>query len=139
VLIAREGLAAVAQWLRDDPAAKCEFLMDLTCVDYLKFGQALSSAPRLATPSPLPYFMDAKPDPNPWKRGVSDDEYRFELVYNVYSLTHNHRLRVKVPRRSVRSIVDAPVALGGLVRAGSLGYVRDSISRTPESEAHSHV
>jgi NADH-quinone oxidoreductase subunit C len=97
VLLAREGLAAAAQWLRDDPAAKCEFLMDLTCVDYLKFGQTLHSAPRLATPSPLPYFMDAKPEPNPWERGVSNDEWRFELVYHFYSLTHNHRLRVKVP------------------------------------------
>jgi NADH-quinone oxidoreductase subunit C len=97
VLLKREGLLDVARFLRDDPAMGFDFLMDLTCVDYLKFGQSLSSAPTLATPSPLPYFMKPKPQTERWERGASNDEYRFDVVYHLYSSGHNHRLRVTIP------------------------------------------
>ena len=97
VVLRREGLLEVARFLRDDPAMAFDFLMDLTCVDYLKFGHSQSSSPTLATPSPLPYFMTPKPQAERWERVVSDDEFRFEVVYHVYSSGRNHRLRVKVP------------------------------------------
>ena len=97
VVIRREGLLDVARLLKTDPAAACDVLMDLTCVDYLKFGASAHSAPRLATPSPLPYYMDAKPMAETWERGVSANEHRFDLVYHVYSTAHHHRLRLRVP------------------------------------------
>ncbi|MBI2094308.1 MAG: NADH-quinone oxidoreductase subunit C [Candidatus Omnitrophica bacterium] len=97
VVIDRAGLLLIAEFLRDDPHMRFDFLMDLTAVDYLKFGRTLSSAPTLKTPSPLPYFMKPKPSANPWQRGVSNDEFRFEVVYHFYSSEHNHRLRLKVP------------------------------------------
>ena len=97
VLLKREGLLDVARFLRDDPATGFDFLMDLTCVDYLKFGRSLSSAPTLATPSPLPYFMTPKPQTERWERGASNDEHRFDVVYHLYSSGRNRRLRVTIP------------------------------------------
>ena len=97
VVLKRDGLLDAARFLRDDPSAACDFLMDLTCVDYLKFGRTQGSLPTLSTPSPLPYYMTAKASAERWERLVSDDEYRYDVVYHVYSSVRNHRLRLRVP------------------------------------------
>ena len=107
VLIKREGLLGLARMLRDDPSVAMDVLMDLSCVDYLKFGKTQGSAPTLATPSPLPYYMQPKAVTETWERGVSNDEYRFEVVYHFYSTSHNHRLRVKVPLPASDPTVDS--------------------------------
>ncbi len=111
VLIKREGLLDIARVLKDDSAMGFDFLMDLTCLDYLKFGRSLGSAPTLATPSPLPYFMKPKPVAETWDRGVSNDAHRFEVVYHFYSSAHNHRLRVKVPLTAADPVVDSLTGL----------------------------
>ena len=77
VLLKREGLLEVARFLKDGPSTAFDVLMDLSCLDYLKFGKVLSSSPTLATPSPLPYYMKPKAMAEVWERGVSNDEYRF--------------------------------------------------------------
>ena len=105
ILLKREGLLDLARFLKEDPAMAFDFLMDLTGVDYLKFGKWLASAPTLATPSPLPYYMTPKPNAEVWARGVPPDEYRFEVVYHFYSSTKNHRLRVKVPLTAADPVV----------------------------------
>lgn len=106
VVVHRDGLLEVCRWLRGDPSVAFEFLMDLSCVDYLTFGRRLESAPRLSTPSPLPYFMTPKPSSEQWERlpaapaaqaGLPGPGHRFEVVYHFYSRSKNHRLRVKVP------------------------------------------
>jgi len=106
VVLNREGLREVAGFLRDDPRMAFEFLMDLTCVDYLTFGKRLESEPTTSTPSPLPYFMKPKRVAETWERSV-DNGYRFEVVYHVYSLVRNHRLRVKVPVTEADPVVDS--------------------------------
>jgi len=106
VLLRREGVKAVCQWLRDDPAMAFDFLMDLAGVDYLSFGKFAESQPTLKTPSPLPYFMKPKLVAETWQRGV-DAAFRFEVVYHLYSLTHNHRLRLKVPLTAEDPTVDS--------------------------------
>lgn len=111
VMLAREGLLEVARFLRDDPAMRFDLLMDLTCVDYVRFGRAPSSAPTLATPSPLPYAMTPTPSAERWERGVSNDAYRFDVVYHVYSVVHHHRLRVKVPLTAADPVVDSLTGL----------------------------
>ena len=111
VLIRREGLPEVARFLKDDPATAFDFLMDLSAADYLKFGRSQSSAPTLATPSPLPYYMKPKETAETWQRGVSSDEYRFEVVYHFYSSTHNRRLRLKVPLASADPSVASVTSL----------------------------
>ena len=97
VLLTREGVLDVARFLRDDPSMRCDILMDLSGVDYLKFGHSQGSAPTLATPAPLPYYMQPKTDPETWERGVSHDTHRFEVVYHFYSTHYHHRLRLRVP------------------------------------------
>ena len=97
MLVRRERWLDLARFLKHDPSTAFDFLMDLSCVDYLKFGTSLHSAPTLATPAPLPYYMTPKPVTETWERLASNDDYRFELVYHFYSSARNHRLRVKVP------------------------------------------
>jgi NADH-quinone oxidoreductase subunit C len=111
VVLKREGLLELARFLRDDPAMRFDFLMDLSAVDYLKFGKSQSSRPTLVTPSPLPYYMTSKPVTETWTRGVADDEYRFDAVYHFYSSVHNHRLRVKVPLTAGDPVVDSLTGL----------------------------
>jgi NADH-quinone oxidoreductase subunit C len=67
-VIRPSALRAVAKYLKDTPELNFDFLMDLTAVDYLFFAG-----------------------------GRIQKEFRFEVVYHFYSLTHNHRLRIKVP------------------------------------------
>ena len=111
VLVQRGGLLEVARFLRDEPPMSFDFLMDLTCVDYLTFGRSQASRPTLATPSPLPYYMTPKPVTETWQRLVSDDEYRFEVVYHCYSSVHHHRVRVKVPLAPSDLVVDSLTTL----------------------------
>lgn len=111
VLIKREGLLEITRALKDDPSMACDFLMDLSCVDYLKFGTSQGSAPTLATPSPLPYYMKPPTDTETWVRGVSNDDYRFELVYHFYSTSQNHRVRVKVPLTAADPVVHSLTGL----------------------------
>ena len=111
VVLKREGLVEVGRFLRDDSSAQCDVLMDLTCVDYLKFGHTLSSSPTLATPSPLPYYMKSAPTSERWERLVADEEYRFDVVYHFFSSAKNHRLRIKVPLASSDPTVDSLTGL----------------------------
>ena len=110
VVLKREGLLEVCAALRDAPELACEFLMDLGCVDYLSFGSFQGSAPTLTTPSPLPYFMKPAPTAEMWERGVPN-EFRFEVVYHFSSLTHGHRLRLKVPVTAQDAVVDSVTGL----------------------------
>ena len=110
IVIAREGLLEIARFLRDDLSTAFDFLIDLSCVDYLKFGTSKGSAPRLTTPSPLPYFMTPKPVTETWQRQVGE-ERRFEVVYHFYSSTRNQRVRVKVPLTAQDVDVDSLTGL----------------------------
>lgn len=110
LLIKREGLLEVCRFLRDDPRTAFNFLMDLTCVDYLTFGKRLESMPTTATPSPLPYFMKPKPVTEQWERTGAHGA-RLEIVYHLYSQTHTRRLRVKVPVGVADAVVDSITGL----------------------------
>jgi len=98
ILLKKEGLLEVARFLKEDPTCAFNFLMDLTCVDYLAFEKSPSSAPTTVTPSPLPFYMKPKKDPKgeKWER-PAETQTRFEVVFHFYSLSKNHRLRLKVP------------------------------------------
>jgi len=111
VLLKREGWLEAARFLKEDPAMRFDVLMDLTCLDYLKFGASQGSAPTLATPSPLPYFMKPKPAAETWQRLASNETHRFEMVYHFYSTVHNRRLRVKVPLAAGDPVVDSLTGL----------------------------
>ncbi len=106
VVLKREGLIEAMRFLRDDSRSAFNVLMDLSCVDYLKFGRTPASRPSITTPSPLPYFMTPKPNAQVWERGVGP-EYRFEVVYHLYSVQRNHRLRIKVPLTEADPAIDS--------------------------------
>ena len=65
-----ESVAEISAFLKTDPAAAMNMLMDVTAVDYLHFDRS----------RPLEL----------------DDPRRFAVVYHFNSLTHHHRLRLKV-------------------------------------------
>ncbi len=110
-VIKREGLLEMAGRLRDDPGLQCDLLMDLTAVDYLKYGRSLGSAPTRSTPSPLPYYMKPKPTTEIWERAVSNETYRFDVVYHLFSSVYHHRIRLHVPVTAADPVVDSLTSL----------------------------
>jgi NADH-quinone oxidoreductase subunit C len=93
ILVAKEPLFDIARTLRDDPAFRMNFLMDLTAVDFSTFGQrasrgAFSSSGVAVSPSP------EIPDEQPWP---GPPDARFAVVYHYFSLPLKHRLRIEVP------------------------------------------
>jgi NADH-quinone oxidoreductase subunit C len=70
----------ILRYCRDEPDLAYNFLMDLTCVDYLDYEG-----------------RGARP--------------RFEVVYHLYSLEHNHRVRIKCPVDADEPSIDSAVEL----------------------------
>jgi len=89
--VASADLQSVCWLLRDTPQLAFEMLMDLTAVDYLHFGrdewQTIS-----ATHSGFSRGRVARPSAH-----LPAGEARFAIVYQLLSITHNHRLRLRVP------------------------------------------
>jgi NADH-quinone oxidoreductase subunit C len=84
-------LQSVCWVLRDTPELGFEMLMDLTAVDYLHFGrdewQTIS-----ATHSGFSRGRVARESAH-----LPAGEARFAIVYQLLSITHNQRLRLRVP------------------------------------------
>jgi NADH-quinone oxidoreductase subunit C len=79
----------VCHALRDAPALKFEMLMDLAGVDFLHYGRddwQTQSATRSGF-SRARVARSEAPDP--------DEPGRFAVVYNLLSITHNQRLRLR--------------------------------------------
>lgn len=89
--IKRDQLLAVATWLKDDPAMAFDAPVFVTCIDRLDWK------PQGVPPGPAVY---------PATAGWTDDgtRARFEVVYQLRSHTHRHRLRLKcaVPEHDAR-------------------------------------
>jgi len=81
--VKRDKLLEIATFLRDDPAMACDLPCYCTAIDYQGI-QRIEVTPTtgMAIPS-----VAAQPD---------DDEPRFAMVYEVRSLRHRHRIRLKV-------------------------------------------
>jgi len=110
VVLRRESLLEAARFLKEDPALRMNFLMDLTAVDYSAFGKsptrAFFASSGVAV-SPAPEIPDADPWPGPVEHA------RFAVVYHFFSVTHKHRLRLVVPLDEVDAEVDSLVPLWG--------------------------
>ena len=89
--VAAPHLQSVCWLLRDSPDLDFQMLMDLTVVDYLQFGldewQTVS-----ATHSGFSRGRVELPSPH-----LPAGEARFAVVYQLLSITHNQRLRLRVP------------------------------------------
>lgn len=71
VRVERGQIVDICTLLRDDPSTHFDHLADITAVDYLSYN----------------------PDGGPPGEGRTP---RFDVVYSLYSITHNHRVRLKV-------------------------------------------
>ena len=82
VVLRRESLLEVARFLKEDPALRMNFLMDLTAVDYSAFGKsptrAFFASSGVAV-SPASQIPDADPWPGP------PGQSRFAVVYHFFS------------------------------------------------------
>jgi NADH-quinone oxidoreductase subunit C len=70
----------VLRFCKEEPELDYNFLMDLTCVDYL-------------------HYPGRQKGP------------RFEVIYHLYSLRHNHRIRIKCPLSEEDPTIDSAVEL----------------------------
>ena len=108
VVLRRESLPGVARFLKEEPALRMNFLMDLSAVDYSTFGKSpataffASSGVALSPSSQIP-------DEDPWP-GPPGKE-RFAVVYHFYSLEHKHRLRLVVPVEEAEPELDSLTSL----------------------------
>ncbi len=103
LIVRREHLHQVAEFLKSDPALQMNFLIDLTAVDYSTFGQGASGAFFSSSGVPVrpaPQILDEDPWPGPPDRG------RFAVVYHFFSTTHKHRLRLVVPVQEADAQLD---------------------------------
>jgi NADH-quinone oxidoreductase subunit C len=104
VILRRSFLLDVARFLKDDPALKMNYLMDLTAVDYSTFGKR--PAPALFVSSGVSVRSSPEiPDEDPWPG--PPDHSRFAVVYHFYSVAHKHRLRLVVPVQEGDAEVDS--------------------------------
>jgi len=110
VILRRESLLMVARFLKEDPALKMNFLVDLSAVDYSAFGKR--PAPAFFASSGVAVKSSPQiPDEDPWP---GPPDARFTVVYHFYSFVHKHRLRLVVPLQENDAEVDSltPLWLG---------------------------
>ncbi len=108
VVLRREFLFEVARFLKEDPAMKMNFLMDLTAVDYLTFGK--SPAPAFFASSGVAVSPTSQiPDEDPWPGPPG--KARFVVTYHFFSLMHKHRLRLVVPLEEADAELDSVTSL----------------------------
>jgi NADH-quinone oxidoreductase subunit C len=81
VIVGRDNLLEVARSLRDDKLFACEELMDLCGIDYSQFGEGI------------------------WQ-GL-----QFAVAYQLLSISHNHRIRLKVFIDGEPPIVDSVIEI----------------------------
>lgn len=99
VVVHRDSMHEVLRGLKENPELDFNILMDLTAVDYQTYP---SLSPLSQGGEPASLASSAKPDGpvgggKGEGKGEGDKGSRFEVVYHLYSLEKNHRLRVKVP------------------------------------------
>ncbi len=108
VVLRREFLFEIARFLKEDPAMKMNFLMDLTAVDYLTFGK--SPAPAFFASSGVAVSPSSQiPDEDPWPGPPG--KARFVVTYHFFSLMHKHRLRLVVPLEEADAELDSVTSL----------------------------
>jgi NADH-quinone oxidoreductase subunit C len=113
VVVRREALLALARTLRDEPAFRMNFLIDITAVDYSEFGKRPAPAffpSSGVTVRPAPGVPEG-PDEDPWPGPPGSA--RFAVVYHFFSHPLKHRLRVVVPLDENDAEVDSLTSLWG--------------------------
>jgi NADH-quinone oxidoreductase subunit C len=109
--VAPESLLEVCRTLRDEPELKFEVLIDICGVDYQAYGK---DEWQTSSATGTGFSRGTLRETNPL--AAADEEQhvayvpagRFAVVYHLLSITHNHRLRLKVfCANDERPIVDS--------------------------------
>jgi len=109
VTLRKEILLEAARFLKEEPSLQMNFLVDLTAVDYLKFGKGPAADGAFANQG-IPLGPPShRQDDLPWQGPAAQE--RFEVVYHFLSLNHRHRIRLKVPVGADDPVVDSLVSL----------------------------
>jgi len=104
LILRRKFLLEVARFLKEEPALRMNFLVDITAVDYSTFGKR--PAPAFFASSGVAVSPSTQiPDEDPWPG--PPDQSRFAVVYHFYSMTQKHRLRLVVPVEEAAAEVDS--------------------------------
>lgn len=82
-------LRPMLEWLRSEPEINTDWLLDVGGVDYLGFSPEDGA-------------------------GDDDREWRYEVAYQLYSMKHNHRFRVKVAVAEPNLVVPSVWDLWGI-------------------------
>jgi NADH-quinone oxidoreductase subunit C len=104
VTLRPESLLEVARFLKENPAVRMDFLVDLSAVDYSAFGKSPARAFFASSGVAVGPSLQI-PDADPWPGPVGQS--RFAVVYHFYSITHKHRLRLLVPLSETDAEVDS--------------------------------
>jgi NADH-quinone oxidoreductase subunit C len=108
VVLRRESLFEVAQFVKEDPAFAMNLLVDVTAVDYSAFEKR--PAPAFFASSGIAVRPSTQiPDDDPWPGPPGGA--RFAMVYHFYSVGHKHRLRLVVPVEEADAEVDTLCSL----------------------------
>ena len=105
VTVRREDLVHVARIVKEDPAFRMNFLMDLTAVDYSVFGKQSPAKGAFINTGIAVTPPAQMPDEAPWPGPAT--KARFEVIYHFFSLSTQRRLRVKVPVEEADPTVDS--------------------------------
>ena len=107
----RDNLVEVAKWLRDDPAMSFDAPVFCTCIDRLDW--------RPVGVAPSEHYAHDKP--------------RFEVCYQLRSLKHRHRIRLKIAVTETDARV--PKACPLLHKAGVTPTPPPAAPRAPRTRA----
>lgn len=88
----KNNLIDVCKILRDDSELHYEVLLDVLGVDYLKYGVSQWRTEETTGSG----FSRGKAFDDEGVRVIDWDKPRFGVVYQLLSIKHNHRLRIKV-------------------------------------------
>ncbi|MCD6039193.1 MAG: nqo5 [Gammaproteobacteria bacterium] len=102
IIVAPQHLRELCFALRDDPDFNFKLLIDICGVDYLQYG--------------VSEWTTNSATATGFERGVECQdtvrkEPRFASVYHLLSLTHNQRLRIRVPLNEARLEVPSVMAI----------------------------
>ncbi|NND64695.1 MAG: NADH-quinone oxidoreductase subunit C [Gammaproteobacteria bacterium] len=88
--VSADHLIELGQQLRDLPEFKFEMLIDLAGVDFLGFGQD-----EWTTESATVSGFSRASEQSELALKVPNGQFRFAVVYQLLSITHNHRLQLR--------------------------------------------
>ena len=104
--ITRDSLLTVCRILRDDPELRFEQLIDLAGVDYSQYGIA-----DWQTETATYTGFDRGVEKDTKEHVLSWTKPRFAVVYHLLSITHNHRLRLRVFAEGEPPVIDSVISI----------------------------